>query len=261
MAFPSPLRALRESTNRTYDSPLSPIAPNENPLAFLASIALPAPACSKDALPGTTDLFECCEELFATARPRCPSRDGVLSRTSSGEGSVPGRMYACRFCNREYASTDAVRKHARMVHPEWIKAQGQGCASLYCTPIVDAPLVLREPQSTAAAHPVIHEEPSIMLSMFAVAESFVALSKAAAASAAEDEDVTRPRLASEEYAPPTWDASRKRPRTVRCGKCDACVREDCGECKNCVDKPKFGGVGQRKQGCIKKVCRSRVKAA
>lgn len=46
----------------------------------------------------------------------------------------------------------------------------------------------------------------------------------------------------------------KRPRSVRCGVCDGCVREDCGYCKNCVDKPKFGGTGQRKQGCIKKHC-------
>ena len=42
--------------------------------------------------------------------------------------------------------------------------------------------------------------------------------------------------------------AEKRPRSVRCGKCDGCERDDCGMCKNCVDKPKFGGLGQRKQG-------------
>jgi len=47
----------------------------------------------------------------------------------------------------------------------------------------------------------------------------------------------------------------KRPRSVRCGKCDGCERDDCGVCKNCVDKPKFGGIGQRKQGCVRKLCR------
>merc|ERR1712138_316662 len=51
-------------------------------------------------------------------------------------------------------------------------------------------------------------------------------------------------------------AGQKRPRSVRCGKCDGCEREDCGTCKNCVDKPKFGGIGQRKQGCIRKLCRA-----
>jgi len=171
-------------------------------------------------------------------------------------------MYMCRQCQREYASTDAVRKHARMVHPDWIKAQGQGCPSLYCTAIDDIPQALREPQSPAVAPPhAIHQEPSVTPSMFSIAESFVALSKAARA-AAEDADETPPRSESDEYARPTLDAtSRKRPRTVRCGKCDACERDDCGDCKNCRDKPKFGGLGQRKQGCVKKVCRSRVPAA
>ena len=45
------------------------------------------------------------------------------------------------------------------------------------------------------------------------------------------------------------------PRSVRCGKCDGCERDDCGMCKNCVDKPRFGGPGARKQGCIRKICR------
>lgn len=46
----------------------------------------------------------------------------------------------------------------------------------------------------------------------------------------------------------------KRPRSVRCGQCPGCVGDDCGMCKNCVDKPKFGGLGMRKQGCVRKIC-------
>ena len=55
--------------------------------------------------------------------------------------------------------------------------------------------------------------------------------------------------------PPGLSGGNKRPRSVRCGKCDGCERDDCGTCKNCVDKPKFGGIGQRKQGCVRKLCR------
>jgi len=59
-----------------------------------------------------------------------------------------------------------------------------------------------------------------------------------------------------ESSPPLAErkAGCKRPRSVRCGKCDGCEREDCGSCKNCVDKPKFGGLGKRKQQCIYKIC-------
>lgn len=37
--------------------------------------------------------------------------------------------------------------------------------------------------------------------------------------------------------------NNKRKRTVACGRCDACCRDDCGACLNCLDKPKFGGSG------------------
>jgi len=40
-----------------------------------------------------------------------------------------------------------------------------------------------------------------------------------------------------------WWAQKKRKRTVSCGRCTACTREDCGLCLNCTDKPKFGGQG------------------
>merc|ERR1712106_863974 len=40
----------------------------------------------------------------------------------------------------------------------------------------------------------------------------------------------------------------------RCGKCPGCVNEDCGECKNCLDKPKFGGRNIKKQACEQRDC-------
>ena len=46
----------------------------------------------------------------------------------------------------------------------------------------------------------------------------------------------------------------RNPRKKACGKCEECLLEDCGQCKACVDKPKFGGPGIKKQKCLKKVC-------
>lgn len=40
-----------------------------------------------------------------------------------------------------------------------------------------------------------------------------------------------------------WWAQKKRKRTVSCGRCSACCREDCGKCVNCADKPRYGGQG------------------
>ena len=50
------------------------------------------------------------------------------------------------------------------------------------------------------------------------------------------------------------DHANKKIRTARCGSCTGCVRGDCGECKNCLDKPKFGGRGIKKQACLQRVC-------
>merc|ERR1719473_1644866 len=56
--------------------------------------------------------------------------------------------------------------------------------------------------------------------------------------------------------PADWAALKnKRKRTVACGQCDACCRDDCGSCLNCLDKPKFGGSGIRKQSCLERKCR------
>lgn len=49
-------------------------------------------------------------------------------------------------------------------------------------------------------------------------------------------------------------AHRSTPRLNRCGVCEACRAPDCGQCKECMDKPKFGGIGIRKKACISRVC-------
>jgi len=49
--------------------------------------------------------------------------------------SEPGESrYFCRYphCGKGYASTDAVRKHCRQRHLEWLRRLGHGCPALYC---------------------------------------------------------------------------------------------------------------------------------
>ncbi len=46
----------------------------------------------------------------------------------------------------------------------------------------------------------------------------------------------------------------KRARGSRCGKCEGCLRSDCGKCVYCRDKPKYGGPGKKKQRCALRTC-------
>ena len=36
--------------------------------------------------------------------------------------------------------------------------------------------------------------------------------------------------------------------------CTGCSSSDCGQCKYCIDKPKFGGPGKKRQRCEKRSC-------
>jgi len=45
-------------------------------------------------------------------------------------------------------------------------------------------------------------------------------------------------------------------KKLRCKVCPGCLRKDCGVCKNCLDKPKFGGPNTRKQACQWKICKA-----
>uniref|UniRef100_A0A3B3XQE2 [histone H3]-lysine(4) N-methyltransferase n=1 Tax=Poecilia mexicana TaxID=48701 RepID=A0A3B3XQE2_9TELE len=50
-------------------------------------------------------------------------------------------------------------------------------------------------------------------------------------------------------------------RSRRCGVCTGClIEDDCGDCINCLDKPKFGGPNTKKQCCIYRKCDRIVKA-
>ena len=43
-------------------------------------------------------------------------------------------------------------------------------------------------------------------------------------------------------------------KRTACRKCDNCLREDCGECVNCLDKPKNGGLNRLRQKCLERRC-------
>ncbi|XP_072319008.1 histone-lysine N-methyltransferase 2A [Eucyclogobius newberryi] len=50
---------------------------------------------------------------------------------------------------------------------------------------------------------------------------------------------------------------KKGRRSRRCGQCSGCqIPEDCGECTNCLDKPKFGGRNIKKQCCKMRKCQN-----
>lgn len=49
-------------------------------------------------------------------------------------------------------------------------------------------------------------------------------------------------------------AKGKKKRFVRCKECDACQREDCGECEGCLTMVKFGGNGKTKSTCKLRKC-------
>lgn len=51
------------------------------------------------------------------------------------------------------------------------------------------------------------------------------------------------------------DKDNDRVRKTRCGACANCIREDCGKCKHCLDKTKFGGPNKIRKPCLKRVCR------
>ena len=41
------------------------------------------------------------------------------------------------------------------------------------------------------------------------------------------------------------------------GECEGCMRDDCGNCSACADKPRFGGRGTKKKACTARICRMR----
>uniref|UniRef100_A0A671NQ25 Lysine-specific demethylase 2A-like n=1 Tax=Sinocyclocheilus anshuiensis TaxID=1608454 RepID=A0A671NQ25_9TELE len=70
--------------------------------------------------------------------------------------------------------------------------------------------------------------------------------------------VIRPKLATTPVIPrpvkPASNMSVLRRRRVRCKRCEACMRKECGDCNFCRDMKKFGGPGKLKQTCVLRQC-------
>ncbi|KAK2815523.1 hypothetical protein Q5P01_025990 [Channa striata] len=70
----------------------------------------------------------------------------------------------------------------------------------------------------------------------------------------------RPKLATTPIVPrpqkPASSMSVLRRRRVRCKRCEACIRPECGDCNFCRDMKKFGGPGKLKQTCVLRQCLS-----
>ena len=47
-------------------------------------------------------------------------------------------------------------------------------------------------------------------------------------------------------------------RNMNCAGCANCLKPDCGKCRNCLDKPKFGGRNTKRQRCTQRICVHRV---
>ena len=80
-------------------------------------------------------------------------------------------------------------------------------------------------------------------------------SQAVAAAAAADTllDMARSRPASGSVTPRDAQRARQK-RSVRCGRCTGCRASRCGTCQECLDNPRFGGLGKRKKSCLARMC-------
>ena len=47
---------------------------------------------------------------------------------------------------------------------------------------------------------------------------------------------------------------KTRVKKTKCNQCSNCLKEDCGTCVYCLDKPKFGGPLRLKKKCVERSC-------
>ena len=85
-------------------------------------------------------------------RPAWPA--SLVGGSKQGGKDGAARFY-CRFpkCGKGYASTDAVRKHCRQRHLEWLRRLGHGCPALYCrwsADVLDNVLALQDDDGLAS---------------------------------------------------------------------------------------------------------------
>lgn len=51
----------------------------------------------------------------------------------------------------------------------------------------------------------------------------------------------------------------KRKRNWSCMKCANCLKEECGKCVYCLDRPKYGGTFRLRQRCANRRCLLKLK--
>jgi len=60
---------------------------------------------------------------------------------------------------------------------------------------------------------------------------------------------------TEELSSPVVGSGKK--KNVSCKSCPGCLAPECGKCKYCLDKPRFGGKNRLRQRCVMKACHSK----
>lgn len=67
------------------------------------------------------------DDTRRAARRTAPAKAAVLGDGAKGDATEPPASFLCNFpgCDRRYACKDAVRKHCRKHHPEWLRGLGK----------------------------------------------------------------------------------------------------------------------------------------
>ena len=199
-----------------------------------------------------------CGKLFTTLNlPRhetqkCPESveavlNSVLTQLERQEEDL--HTFPCRHCGKTFYGAARLKLHETQTCPESVEAVLNS---------VVTKMVRQEPATNEDPPPPLAKRISIRAIRHPAAVPSASAPLVTAAKHLSNASVAAasptPMQSSAEHS----STCNKRSRlVVRCGKCDECTRGDCGMCKNCFDKPKFGGTNQRRQGCVHKICRAR----
>ena len=64
---------------------------------------------------------------------------------------------------------------------------------------------------------------------------------------------------TDELSSPVVGSRKKKKVSLRSCRCPGCLAPECGKCKYCLDKPRFGGKNRLRQRCVMKVCHLKKK--